>query len=43
MQNVFMFAKVGALVIIITAGLIWLCIGMFLNNKSLTLEFVEIG
>jgi len=43
MQNVFMFAKVGALVIIITAGLVWFFIGMFLNNKSLTLELVEIG
>ncbi|XP_018046347.1 PREDICTED: Y+L amino acid transporter 2 isoform X2 [Atta colombica] len=27
MQNVFMFAKIGALIIIIIAGLIWLCIG----------------
>ncbi|XP_018342791.1 PREDICTED: large neutral amino acids transporter small subunit 1 isoform X2 [Trachymyrmex septentrionalis] len=27
MQNVFMFAKIGALMIIIIAGLIWLCIG----------------
>lgn len=29
MQNIFMFAKIGALTIIIIAGLIWLCMGRF--------------
>lgn len=37
MQNVFMFAKIGALVIIIIAGLVWLCLGMSLK-KSLTMH-----
>lgn len=27
MQNIFMFAKIGALMIIIIAGLVWLCMG----------------
>ena len=30
MQNVFMFAKIGALVVIILAGLVWLFMGMYI-------------
>jgi len=32
MQNIFMFAKIGALMIIIAAGLIWLAMGEFFNQ-----------
>ncbi|XP_014217404.1 Y+L amino acid transporter 2 [Copidosoma floridanum] len=34
MQNVFMFAKVGALVIIILAGLAWVCVGHTENFEN---------
>ncbi|XP_012216500.1 Y+L amino acid transporter 2 [Linepithema humile] len=37
MQNIFMFAKVGALMIIIIAGLAWLCMG-HVENFSNTFE-----
>ncbi|EFN86936.1 Y+L amino acid transporter 2 isoform X1 [Harpegnathos saltator] len=34
MQNIFMFAKIGALVIIIIAGLVWLCMGYTENFEN---------
>ncbi|KAL6421239.1 hypothetical protein ACFW04_013658 [Cataglyphis niger] len=34
MQNIFMFAKIGALAIIIIAGLIWLCMGHTKNFEN---------
>ncbi|XP_011875163.1 PREDICTED: Y+L amino acid transporter 2 [Vollenhovia emeryi] len=33
-QNIFMFAKIGALMIIIIAGLVWLCLGHGENFKN---------
>ncbi|XP_025265107.1 large neutral amino acids transporter small subunit 1 isoform X1 [Camponotus floridanus] len=35
MQNIFMFAKIGALMIIIIAGLIWLCMGHKENFENI--------
>lgn len=34
MQNVFMFTKIGALVIIIIAGIVWMCLGNVENFEN---------
>jgi hypothetical protein len=42
MQNIFMFAKIGALMIIIAAGLIWLAMGKFFNQLYFTVLLLSI-
>lgn len=42
MQNIFMFAKIAALVIIIIAGISWLCMGEFRIEKLTLIERLNV-
>lgn len=41
MQNVFIFAKVGALIIIIIAGLVWIMLGKYNFNIRLGISIIK--